>query len=102
MFAAFDNALTTQEESMNRNRLVRVWLIAATIAVALPPSSVLAHSSKNPVSIKDIMCAAVQCSKGTTKCADVKGEMKDPTGRGLISVTWYCYEGVVGGGEWEM
>ncbi|HET9426531.1 MAG TPA: hypothetical protein VFO55_14260 [Gemmatimonadaceae bacterium] len=89
---------------MTRRTLARTWMLAAAIAATIPAATLTAHAYEDAEAgpIKDIMCAAVQCSKGNTKCADVKGEMKDPTGRGTISVTWYCYEGVIGESEWEM
>jgi hypothetical protein len=78
---------------MTRNRWIRVWLAIVAVAAAYPALSRPAHAGP----IKDIMCNAVGCSKGERKCADVKGEIKDPLGTGSASVTWYCYEG--GGGE---
>ena len=73
-------------------RLSLAVAIAATISAASLLVPRRGEASWWP-NIKQLMCATVACPvDGERKCADVTGEIKNPTGTGSLSVTWYCYE----------
>jgi hypothetical protein len=74
---------------MTRTRFGRLWFAGAALLAAIPGSALFADEVLGP---KDLLCAAAQCYNGDRKCADVKGEIKNPMGTGTISVTYYCYE----------
>jgi hypothetical protein len=84
--------LITLEEQMTRTRFGRLWFVAAAFAAIVPSTPVIAAPNNEAPGIKDLLCAAAQCFNGERKCADLKAEIKNPTGTGNISVTYYCYE----------
>lgn len=57
-------------------------LIAVAAALLIAPAVTRLAFAEEAGPIKDTMCNAVGCSKGDQKCAEVKGEVKDPLNRG--------------------
>jgi hypothetical protein len=94
---------------MTRTRVGLAFLAAAALGALVPAPSLRAETDET-VFLRDLMCRTIGCpNDGDRKCGDVKGEVKDPTGRGTLSVTWYCYDrtkgtgtGEGGGGEAEI
>lgn len=91
---------------MTRIRFGRIGIAATLIAAAAPTAGIYAVETPY-TTLKELICKTVGCYGTENQCADVKGELKSPTGTGTISVTWYCKEGAKynGGGasyEFEM
>jgi hypothetical protein len=88
---------------MTRKLFRSIWLVAAVVATGLSASALSATEEdeiaglveeEGPLTtLKKLTCTTAGCTTGDQKCADIKGEIKNPTGTGTLSVTWYCYEG---------
>ena len=88
---------------MTRRVFRTFWLVAAAVATGLSATTLSATEDdeiaglleeEGPVTtLKKLACTTAGCTSGDQKCADIKGEIKNPTGTGTLTVTWYCYEG---------